>query len=471
MRGTGCSGRRLRLLRAAAEPRRLRRRRDHRPAAVGPAPQGRDDGHLLRRHQPAVHRPDPAAEPGRDRAASRSSTPRRRRCIRAASSTPGSPSPGRRSASTTPSPRRPPAASPGPTSGSSRATRPARPTRCSTPRRWTSWPRSARTTTTCRPLPIRCRRSRSSTRSTCRCSWPASGPTSRPAATAPTWPSTSPGRHRKWFTFTNGTHVDSLAPETFNRWYDFLELYVAQQAPIVNSARHPRGRARDLPGGDGDHRGDAAARPDPAPADLRRRRWRRSSSLPPVRVLFDNGAGGAAARPPGPGLRALVAELPDPGHHGPLLVPGAGRRARRRPAGAAGADAFTWNAHARPLTDFTGDTAAGAGGLWTATPPYQWTQSPAGSAASYVTSPLSANTTVVGAGAVHAWVRSSTPNVDLQATITRGQARRQGDLRAGRLAARRTSASSTPPRARRSSRSSASGRPTSRRCRRTGSSR
>ena len=30
------------------------------------------------------------------------------------------------------------------------------------------------------------------------------------------------GTKRKWFTFTNGTHVDSLDPETFNRWYDFL---------------------------------------------------------------------------------------------------------------------------------------------------------------------------------------------------------------------------------------------------------
>jgi predicted acyl esterase len=70
------------------------------------------------------------------------------------------------------------------------------------------------------------------------------------------------------------------------------------------------------------------------------------------------------------------------------------------------------------LTNFTGDTAAGEGGLWTATPPYQWSQSPAGSAVSYVTSPLSANTTVVGGGAVRVWVRSSTPNVDLQATIS-----------------------------------------------------
>ena len=32
--------------------------------------------------------------------------------------------------------------------------------------------------------------------------------------------------------------------------------------------------------------------------------------------------------------------------------------------------------------------------------------------------PLAENTTVLGAGAVNFWVRSSTPNVDLQATIS-----------------------------------------------------
>ena len=62
-------GRRLRLLRTAAEPRRLRRRRDDRAPAVGPQPQGRDDGDLLRRDQPALHRGHRAAEPGRDLAA------------------------------------------------------------------------------------------------------------------------------------------------------------------------------------------------------------------------------------------------------------------------------------------------------------------------------------------------------------------------------------------------------------------
>src|SRR4051794_27898352 len=44
------------------------------------------------------------------------------------------------------------------------------------------------------------------------------------------------GTDRKWFTFTNGTHVDSLAPETFNRWCDFLQLYVAHQPPLQGCA-------------------------------------------------------------------------------------------------------------------------------------------------------------------------------------------------------------------------------------------
>src|SRR6201999_15776 len=40
------------------------------------------------------------------------------------------------------------------------------------------------------------------------------------------------------------------------------------------------------------------------------------------------------------------------------------------------------------------------------------------SAVSYVSAPLSADTTAIGGGAVNLWVKSSTPDVDLQATIS-----------------------------------------------------
>src|SRR5439155_398443 len=44
------------------------------------------------------------------------------------------------------------------------------------------------------------------------------------------------GTSKKWFTFTNGPHIDSLDPYTYDRFYDFLELYVAHKAPIENAA-------------------------------------------------------------------------------------------------------------------------------------------------------------------------------------------------------------------------------------------
>ena len=225
------------------------------------------------------------------------------------------------------------------------------------------------------------------------------------------------GTRRKWFTFTNGTHVDSLDPETFNRWYDFLELYVARQAPITNSAAVQAAgpviydEAMGIPG--------VTFPPDPiqqqptydgALAAFER--------LEPIRILFDNGAGGTAPGQPKPGFERSFPSFPVPGTVArSWYLRGGGAMGDRR-AARAGADSFRWNPRARPLTNFTGNTAGGEGGLWTATPPYRWLHNPPGTAASYLTAPLGANTTVIGAGAVHVWVRSSRRNVDLQATVS-----------------------------------------------------
>jgi predicted acyl esterase len=140
--------------------------------------------------------------------------------------------------------------------------------------------------------------------------------------------------------------------------------------------------------------------------------------LQPIRILFDSGAGGLSAGQPQPGFEQSFPSFPIPGTVARSWYLGPGGTLGERAVSRGGGNRFTWNAKARPLTDFTGDTAGGDGGLWTATPPYKWVQSPAGSAVSYMTSPLSGNTTVVGAGAVRVWVRSSRSNVDLQATIS-----------------------------------------------------
>ncbi len=70
------------------------------------------------------------------------------------------------------------------------------------------------------------------------------------------------------------------------------------------------------------------------------------------------------------------------------------------------------------MTDFTGNTGGGTGGLWNATPAYHWDNNPAGTAASYVSAPLAQNTTVVGGGAVQAWIKAPVKDVDLQVTVS-----------------------------------------------------
>jgi uncharacterized protein len=231
------------------------------------------------------------------------------------------------------------------------------------------------------------------------------------------------GTQHKWFTFTNGLHIDSLDPYTFDRWCDFLQLYVAQEAPAVGCALiHAAApliyqQAMGING--------VSIPPDPIQQQLTY-----SAALndfdaqPQVRVLFDNGAGGDAQYPY-PGFEHSFSRFPIPGTHARswyleprgTLGPAPPRRAQ--------ANRFNWNAHALPLNDFpssagnfTSGGNTGTNGLWTATPAWTWTHNPAGTAVSYVSGPLSANTAVIGAGAVHVWIRASRPSVDLQATIT-----------------------------------------------------
>jgi predicted acyl esterase len=225
------------------------------------------------------------------------------------------------------------------------------------------------------------------------------------------------GTRRKWFTFTNGTHVDSLDPATFNRWYDFLQLYVAKRAPILGSAVIQAAAPLIYQ----EAMGISGVTLPPDPVQLQPTyslALAAFENLKPIRVLFDSGAGGLSPGQPYPGFEKSFSEFPLPGTQAKAWYLSPGGSLSGAPPAGSNADEFTWDAHALPRTDFSGDTASGAGGLWTATPKYEWEQSPPGSAVSYLTAPLSANTTVIGAGAVNLWVRSSTPNVDLQATIS-----------------------------------------------------
>jgi predicted acyl esterase len=233
------------------------------------------------------------------------------------------------------------------------------------------------------------------------------------------------GTKKKWFTFTNGAHIDSLDPDTYNRWYDFLSLYVAHRAPLVNAAISHAAAPVVYQAAMGLPQSDVVNLPvDPIQAmptyDLALAAFEKQ---PTIRVLFDNGAGASPlgdSTPgnPYPGYIGEFSSLPVPGTAAErwYFGPG-GTLSGNLPAGR-GIDQFTWNAKALPRTDFMGST--GGGGLWGNASQWKWNwkQNPKGTALSYLTAPLKTDTTVLGAGAVYAWVRSSTPDVDLLATIS-----------------------------------------------------
>jgi hypothetical protein len=233
------------------------------------------------------------------------------------------------------------------------------------------------------------------------------------------------GTKHKWFTFTNGAHIDSLDPDTYNRWYDFLQLFVAHEAPAQNAAVTDAAapviyqEAMGVPSNDA-----ITLPPDPIQTEpTYSSALTAFKKLPEIRVLFDNGAGDSpsgsfTAGNPYPGFEKSFSRFPIPHtiakhwYLGPNGTLGAHRAAKT------GIDSYTSNAKALPKTDF--GTNTGGGGLWGNASQWQWKwkPNPSGTAVSYVTAPLKKSATVIGAGAVHLWVKSSTPDVDLQATVS-----------------------------------------------------
>ncbi|MHB8586642.1 MAG: CocE/NonD family hydrolase [Thermoplasmatota archaeon] len=235
------------------------------------------------------------------------------------------------------------------------------------------------------------------------------------------------GTDQKWFTFTNGAHIDSLDPATYNRWYDFLELFVAHRAPIVNSALTRAAAPVVYQAAMGLPQNDVVTLPvDPVQAlptyDLALAAFERT---PEVMVAFDNGAGSSPAGNSTPGnpyaaFQEGFPSLPVPGTRAATWYLGAGGTLSDTPPAIAGVDQYTSNASALPLTDYAPNGSTGGGGLWGDASQWQWTweQNAPGTAVSYVSPPLASDTTVIGGGAVYAWVRSSTSDVDLQATVS-----------------------------------------------------
>ncbi len=233
------------------------------------------------------------------------------------------------------------------------------------------------------------------------------------------------GARRKWFTFTNGAHIDSLDPDTLTRLIDFYDLYVEHIAPPVLSPTLRSEIGGILYQTEMGISGIALPADPVQGLSSYRAALTKFNAEPKVSVMFDNGAGKGPlgdGRPgdPYPGFQVGFRSFPVPGTQARSWYLGTSGAMSATPSATGGADRFAWNPRARAATDLAKPTEAesGPGGVWTATPDYRWTYNPAGTAASYVSAPLRSDIVAVGAGAVHVWVKASAPSVDLQATVS-----------------------------------------------------
>jgi predicted acyl esterase len=220
------------------------------------------------------------------------------------------------------------------------------------------------------------------------------------------------GTDRARFTLTNGNHTDSLGPLIFTRWWEFLELYVAGEIPELPAA----GKLlipilSDTIFGTPNVPVEADRFRDAASVEEARARF---EAEPKVRVLLENGAGGADPGAPVPSFELSFDAWPIPGVEPTRWWLDQGGRLSETAPASGGADSFVYDPSQAEVTSYTGS----GGGIWRALPPWNWQQPNDGAAVAYATDPLAEDLVMIGTGSVDLWLRSTAKDVDVQVTLS-----------------------------------------------------
>ena len=214
----------------------------------------------------------------------------------------------------------------------------------------------------------------------------------------------------------NGRHPDGYSPANLVRWFEFLELYVADRVPVLN----PLLRAA-LPSVLADQFDveDVTLEPDHYASfgdDLEGARETYESE-PPVRVVFESGLGENEVGEPGGTFELALDTWPAPDTQPVTWYLGAGGRlvSDQAARGEGGVDSFRFDPAAGGATLFggTGDYPLLAR-VWNT----DWTRFPAGDELSYVTEPFPEDTVFAGPGYADLWVASDADDVHVQVAVS-----------------------------------------------------
>ncbi len=210
----------------------------------------------------------------------------------------------------------------------------------------------------------------------------------------------------------NGVHIDAFQPRVLEEWFNFLELFVAQRVPgdaFLARMMAPQLYAQVFGTTALEVRESRFVAFETHAAALAQ--WQ---SEPPIRALFESGAGVAEAGSPMPTFVQNFDRWP-PSTTAPL-------RLYATPDGTLAATAPT--ATSAPFTfkldpDAGNDSILAPGGkIWALLPTYAWTQPAPGSAVLFEGAPLPADLLMFGTASVDLWLRAPVDDADLEVTLT-----------------------------------------------------
>jgi uncharacterized protein len=233
--------------------------------------------------------------------------------------------------------------------------------------------------------------------------------------TGPQWPallSALPTSTPVFAHLINGGHIDSTGPQIISQWLEFLDIYVANKVPVA-----PTGFAAAVIGNFTAFAATTTTElalpatrftADKTPA---RARTDFVHHTPRVIVLFDNGASSAGSGNPGATYEAGFGSWPVKGKTVTYYL-GTGGSLGTRSSSSSSNASLVLDPSVRPAVSLP------SGNAWAAAPPWNWTPVPAANGLGFQTTPFTASTTIVGPATLNLWMQSSTPVLDVQATVT-----------------------------------------------------
>ncbi|MCC6216532.1 MAG: CocE/NonD family hydrolase [Polyangiaceae bacterium] len=215
------------------------------------------------------------------------------------------------------------------------------------------------------------------------------------------------------FTMYNGRHPDGYSPLVITRWWEFLELNVAQRVPRML----PFIRALAGPELAKEFGVSGLGFEDDRYAEFGEGDYARALEFhraePRYRVLFESGAAGPAPGAPMARFEATWSEWPPPASTRSFYFgPGGGLLAD--PPSASGADAYVHD----PDSGSTGFFGPRGYELMAPLWDIDWTRHPAERSLAYVTEPLAEDLTVVGPGWAELYFQAEVGDVHVEVTLT-----------------------------------------------------